>query len=215
MSNIICPLCGTTTSFEAATVEGEGILVGYSDKTETRWGQVKISAIVPHDAGWSPQAYAILVCQSCGEYIIAKKERSSDDWYAVYPITHKTIAEEIPEHIKGVYEEANLCFSIDAYGACLLMSRTTLISMQREQDVKNLNELKEKGAISNTLLKQANQVRLWANMVGHEDIIPEDITKEDCEQLLAYLNALLDAIYVQPVKLTNITSKLSKLKKKE
>jgi hypothetical protein len=216
MSKITCPNCGVATSFSPALISGKGVLVDDSNKIYTKWGEVRISAITPYV--YEEETYAILVCQSCREYFVAKREKysqeSSENWIAVYPIQHKVAAEGIQPPIKGEFEEASLCFVVGAYRACLLVCRTALIAMQREQGVSNLKELMGKGAISNILYKQADQVRLWGNMVGHEDI-PEAITKEDCEQLLTYLETLLDAVYVQPIRLSTLTQKLGKLKKKD
>ena len=214
MGKLICPLCGAFTSFSPVQIIGRGILLGRSTADETRWGKVRISAITPYVD--DKDTYAILVCQSCSEYFLAKREKYSgelaDNWSAVYPIPHKPVAEEIPEPIKSEFEEAYLCFAIGAHMGCLLVCRTALIAMQREQGVSSLKELKENGAISNVLYGQADQVRLWGNMIGHEDV-PEAITKEDCEQLLTYLGALLDAVYIQPIRLATLAQKLDQLKK--
>ena len=48
-------------------------------------------------------------------------------------------------------------------------------------------------------------------MVGHEDI-PDKVVKDDCEQLLAYMEALLYAIYVEPKRLADLSQKREQLK---
>ena len=89
-----------------------------------------------------------------------------------------------------------------------------MIALQREQNVSSLNELKENGIISARLYNQSNEIRLWANMVGHEDVL-EAVTKEDSEQLLTYLEALLNAVYVEPKRLAELAQKREQLKKKQ
>ena len=143
---------------------------------------------------------------------MAKKQPGGEKWSAVYPIPHKPVAQEIPEPIKSEFEEAYLCFAVEAYRGCLLVCKTALIHMQREQGVSNLKELKDKGIISNMLYGQADQVRLWANMIGHEEM-PETISKEDTEQLLVYLETLLNNVYVEPKRLSALSGKLEQLKK--
>lgn len=83
--------------------------------------------------------------------------------------------------------------------------------MQRNTNITSLKGLKEKGLISDILYNQADEVRLWANMIGHEDI-PSGVTRDDCEQLLAYMEALLHAIYVEPKRLTDLSQRRKKLK---
>jgi len=213
MSKLICPNCGAATSFSPAQIIGKGTLLDASTEKYTQWGNVQISATIPYD--YDEDSYAILVCRACNEYFVAKRKKHAEenDWSPVYPIPHRTTAQEIPQPIKSEFEEANLCFAIEAHRACLLVCKTALIAMQREQGVSNLKELKGKGAISEGLYKQADEVRLWANMIGHEDI-PEAVTKEDCEQLLTYLEALLNAVYVEPKRLAKLAQKREQLKKK-
>jgi len=209
----MCPLCGAFTSFSPAQIIGKGILLDKSRENETQWGKVQISAIMPYDYRGTDHVYAILVCRACEQYFVAERKEYADEWLAVHPIQHKPVAREIPGPIKSEFEEANLCFAVEAYRGSLLVCRTALIAMQRQQGVSNLKELKDNGAISEGLYKQADEVRLWANMIGHEDI-PEDITKEDCEQLLTYLEALLNAVYVEPKRLAKLAQKREQLKKK-
>ncbi len=216
MSKLICPHCGAFTSFSPASIIGKGVLLGRSTENTTEWGQVQVQAITPYK--YEDDTYAIVDCQACYECFVAKREKwnseDSEDWSAVYPVSHRPVAEEIPEPIKGEFEEANLCFAVGAYTGCLLVCRAVLITLQREQGVSGLKELKEKGTISNLLYGQADQVRLWANMIGHEDV-PEPIAKEDCEELLAYLEALLDDVYVKPKRLTSLSEKRQQLKKEQ
>ena len=191
-------------------IEGRGILKEQSGSGELVFGDVSIAAVC--HAEYGQPTYAILVCQACRKRFVAEKNKLTDEWSAVYPIQHKAAPEEIPEPIKGEFEEAHLCFAIEAYRGCLLVCRTALIALQREQQVSNLDELREKGIISRRLFKQSNEIRLWANMVGHEDI-PSAISREDCDQLLIYLEALLNAVYIEPKRLAEMTQKRGELRK--
>jgi len=212
MGKLICPLCGAFTSFSPVQLIGQGILLERSGEKYTMSEKVMLRAVTDEDYMIvKDTCYAILACQACGKWFVAEKERHGRQWSAVYPIQHKPAAKEIPEPIKGEFEEAYLCFAIGAYRGCLLVCRTALIALQREQGVTSLKELRDKGAISDLLYGQADQVRLWGNMVGHEDI-PEAITRDDCEQLLAYLGALLDAVYVEPKRLAELAQKREQLK---
>jgi len=214
MSKLVCPLCGVYTSFVPVVLTGEGILVKESTAQRTLREEVALRAVTDEDyMRVEDTCYAVLTCQACDRWFVAAKPKYSHEWSAVYPIWHEAAAKEIPEPIKGEFEEAHLCFAVGAYRGCLLVCKTVLIALQREQGVVSLKELKDKGTISNLLYGQADQVRLWANMVGHEDI-PQAISKEDCEQLLAYIEALLNAVYAEPKRLAELTQKREQLKKK-
>jgi hypothetical protein len=154
--------------------------------------------------------YGIIVCQACKKLFVAEKKYG--EWESVYPIMHEPVSQDIPEPMRGELEEANLCFAVGAYRGCLLLCRTALIDLQRHEKVSNLKELKDKGDISDLLYRQADEVRLWANLVGHE-VIVSDVAEDDCEELLNYLGAILDAVYVQPAQLATLTQKRNALKK--
>jgi len=215
---LVCPLCGVCTSFSPLLLKGRGFRLEQIHRDEVYYWDVALTATTNMPEMDSPVGdfhYAILACQACGCWFVAKKKAyGGENWSAVYPIPHKPVAPEIPEPIKSEFEEAYLCFAVGAHRGCLLVCRTALIDMQRGQNVSNLVELKDKGIISDQLFKQANQVRRWANVIGHEDVPPEAIEKEDCEQLLTYVEALLDAVYVQPKRLSDLTQKLKQLKEK-
>ncbi len=215
MLKLTCPNCGAFTSFSPAFIQEKGVLVEHSDNKRTVWGTVKLRAVIPYFYG--VDSYGILICQSCEEFFITKRHKyaKETDWSVVYPTPHSSVADEIPQPMKSLFEEASLCFAVEAHRGCLLVCRTVLIAVQRQQAVNNLREMVEKGLISKSLFDQADQVRLWGNTVGHEDIPFDTISKEDCEQLLAYVNALLDAIYVQPVRLATLAQKRELLKKKK
>jgi len=66
-----------------------------------------------------------------------------------------------------------------------------------------LSELSDKGIISNMLYQQSDEVRLWANVVGHEDFDPDALTPTACE----------DAVYVQPTRLTELRKLREQAKK--
>ena len=211
---IMCPHCEVFTSFSPVLIKGKGLLIGTSSDYRDIWEEVAIGAVTdPRNMLVEGICYAILVCQACGKWFVASRSQSVEEWSAVYPILHRDISEYIPESIKGEFEEALLCFEVKAYRACLLMCRATVEDLQRDRKVSTLKELWQNGTISETFYCQADQVRLWGNLVAHKLIMPQVITKDDSEQLLTYLEAMLDAIYVQPKKLAQMTDKYNQLKK--
>ena len=203
VGKLICPLCSVATSPTPATFEAKVYRF-----IESRIGEIAttsedghVKAVTPYKPG--EPIYGIIVCAACEKRFVAEETR--DGWIARYPIQHKFAAKEIPEPMKSQFEEAQLCFDVGANRGCLLMCRTTLISLQRQQQVSNLRDLMDKGIISSLMYAQADQVRLWANMVGHEDI-PEVIAREDSEPLL-------DDVYVKPDRLAALQERHEQMKK--
>jgi len=154
--------------------------------------------------------YGIMNCVSCGKRFVA--EDLGDGWSAVYPIQHKSVADDLPEPIRSEFDEANLCYAVGAYRATVTMCHTAMEAVWRMQKASGLNELKEKGIISERLFAQATEIRLWAGIAKHEAIY-EVVSREDAEQLLVYMEDILDAVYVQPARLAALSQKREKLPK--
>lgn len=214
MGKLICPHCGSFTAFSPAQIRGEGVLLDKSSDEYTHWGEVQISAVVPNKYEYGEEGYAILVCLSCTNYFIAKREKygDKDDWLAVYPIQHKPVASEIPEPIKSEFEEANLCFAVGAYKACVTISMVALESLWQQQKASGLNELRDRGVISPRLFDQATEIRLWAGLVKHE-LTHETVTREETEELLSYLEEILHDVYVRPTRSAALAEKRKQVKK--
>jgi len=202
MAGLRCPHCGAYTASNPLAFRGDGIdpTGGFPPRKITAWVQATTEGItsLPH--------FAILECMSCRKHFVACKKASNAEWDVVYPLPIRAAPDNLPPGVARAFREAALCFAVEAYGGCLLMARTALIRLQREQKVSKLQELSDQGKISNSLYRQADEVRLWANLVGHEDV-PDVVEKEDCEELLAYLEELLHAIYTAPAKLNRLTEK--------
>jgi hypothetical protein len=195
MTALVCPLCEAFTAFTGAEVYLPEHL-----SEEPAY----IPAIV--------KPYAIVRCQGCRGLFVAREE-ARQRWVAVYPIPRKTAPNEVPEPVKSEFEEASLCFAAGAYNACASMCGIALEHLWNEQAVSDIAELKDKGIISSRLYKRADEIRLWGNLVKHE-LLPESVTKANAEQLLGYLEILLNEVYVEPKRLDSLTKKREELKKK-
>jgi len=214
MAKLICPNCGAATSFSPACIAGKGILRGESTDKYTKWGEVEIQAVIPYQYG--EISYAILVCRACNEFFVAINDEYSEEgyWEVVYPIPRRTASEEIPEPIKSEFEEANLCFAIGAYRACVAMCQIALEALWRDKEASSIKDLEERGVISSVLRQKADEIRLWGNVAKHEPI-PDAVSKEDAEQLLTYLEILLNDVYVEPKRLGRLKQKREQIEKKQ
>lgn len=213
MATITCPICRDATSLDPVCIESNrAFMPDRSSNRESIYEKAAVRAITDDD---SPHytSYGVFECQACSGRFLAKKHKWEDqEWVAVYPISHKPVSEEIPELVKSEFEEANLCFSIGAYRASVAMCATALEALWRERQRSGLSDLKDKGIISSNLYDRANEVRLWANVVKHE-LVPDVVEKEDAEQLLAYSEALLNAVYVEPKRFESLKLKRKQIEK--
>jgi hypothetical protein len=212
--SVICPICCTPTSVNPVLIRDEmAYLPEESSERRAVYGKAVVHAITddesPHYA-----SYGVFTCQACGRRFVAKKHISDNEWVPVYPIPHKSIAEQVPEPIKGEFEEASLCFAVGAYKACSSMCQRTLESLCQNKQVPRLDELLSSGIISQALFDRAREIRLWAGITKHKPL-DEPVSKEDVELLLRYLEDILNHVYVEPTRLDSLVQKRKQLDKKE
>jgi len=208
MGKLICPICGAFTSVEPIEF---GARIRIRSGSGWRYEVGKATAIAYDEKG--EVSHGILECKACGRRFVAIGDEN-DEWVAVYPITAKDVAPEIPEPINGELKEAYLCFAVGAYRGCVSMCETALEALWRKQKASGLVDLKEKGIISPQLCEQGDEVRLWGNVAKHE-LVPDVVKKEDGEELLAYVEAIMNAVYVVRERLSRLRQKRKQLKKSD
>lgn len=213
MGKIVCPVCGTATSLSPVVIEDDkAFLPEESSDKQAIYGKARVFAI--KDADYPCDiSYGIFQCQACNERFVAKKHRYDDrEWIAVYPIPHKPVPEEIPQPIKSEFEEANLCFAVGAYKACASICQIALEALWRDKEVSGLKELSDKGIIASQVYERANEIRQWGNVAKHEPIA-DAVSKEDAEQLVAYLDKILNEVYVEPKRFDALRQKRKQIEK--
>ena len=212
--SVICPRCGTKTSLSPVNIVDEtAYLPDSSSETNRVYAKAVVFAITDNDSPHYTN-YGIFTCQACYKRFVAKKHISDNEWVPVYPIPHKSIAEEVPKPIKEEFEEASLCFAVGAYKACAAMCQRTLESLCQNKKVSGLNELLSSGIISQTLFNRATEIRLWAGITKHKPL-DEPVLKEDAELLLRYLEDILDHVYVEQKVFDSLVQKRKQLDKKK
>lgn len=209
MGKLICPICGASTAFSPTYLKQKALLNESSTEDRKEYGEATMPAVVPRN--YVGDQYAILECEACDERFVAGYIRG--DWMAVYPITRKSVAKDIPQPMRGEFEEANLCFAVGAYRACSTMCQMALEALWREKHVSGLNQLKENGVISQALFDRATEVRLWAGIIKHETL-SEVVSKDDAEQLLTCLEVILNDVYVEPSRLEALKKKRKQMEGK-
>lgn len=150
--------------------------------------------------------YRIVQCLKCRTEFVVKHGLPLKVVYPEPGLNAET-PKEIPEGVRTVLIEAKKAHLSNLETASLLAARTALIRMLREQSSTGIDDLAERGVITQFLAKQAHEIRLWANAVGHDDIPADLPNSEDVDQLLGFLDLLFDTIYVQPARLATLRTK--------
>lgn len=213
MKAIICPHCGSPTPFTPLYLSGDGIL-NYTRGTEVApYNKKVVQAAMPD--WYKGVKYAILQCQNCDRCFVVQCLLSKrDEWSSVYPIPAKIVSTEITPAIKDEFEEACKCFAVGAYRACVAMCQRTLESLWRDKEASGLNDLLSKGIISKSLFDRATEIRLWAGITKHA-LFTQAVTEDDTEQLLTYLEVILNDVYVETKRLEKLQEKRDSIKQAE
>lgn len=203
---VSCPHCLTRVPLNKKRWNGQvftysGLpLRGQLDDDE---GKVKASAAPLSAYYWVESIdYSIIDCAECHKEFVVKKYPER----VVWPVPDPAVHEEIPAQVRAAFRDAKIAHSNAAEIAAAVAARVALERLQRDQCCGSLKGLVEQGKLSDFLFHQADEVRLWGNLVAHEDFLTSP-SAEDIDQLLGYLELVLTTIYVHPAKLRTLQNK--------
>lgn len=209
--NVRCPHCQVIVPLSPKRQSGHvytsrGIeICGKFDETTGLTGSALPGTPSPIYAYFDLQSYIhwIAECINChGEFIYLTASGKP-----VWPLPEATVDKEIPEKVAKVFLEAKKAHAVGAETAALLAARTALLRALRELNRLSWKDLVDRGEITSLLYTQANEIRLWANVIGHEDMPVDAPEPQDVEQLLSYLDLLFNTLYVQPAQLQRLREK--------
>lgn len=123
----------------------------------------------------------------------------------------------IPESVAEDYTEAIKCFDVGANRASAAMCRRALQSSVIERGAKKaklsdqIDDLREKQIITEAIRDWAHEIRLTGNIGAHPDEDGlEDVSPEDADELIKFMEQYLNYVYVMPDKVTKKREKKEK-----
>jgi hypothetical protein len=167
-------------------------------------------------------AWILLECPSCNKCVLSEFKRkfygtsSQLELKQIYPFPLPSSTDErAPLEIKKDIDEAKLCLSVNAFRACASMCRRAIQQAcikegaSKNKDLeKQIDELKEKGVITEQIRKWAHSCRYLGNDASHPE--NPEVTKEDAEDVLSLAEQLMNILYVMPA----ISEKVNKIHEK-
>ena len=198
MPSARCPRCAVLVEIQPEAAQNQVINLDSSDGRTTRTVTAKYPLTTTDGGSENRPRYTIARCGSCyGRYIV---EQTFGPPKPVWPLPGIEVSEEIPTEVAEAVGDAKKAHAVGAELASLLAARTAVIRVQREQNVSKIQELVSSGKLTEVLYRQADEVRLWANVQGHEDVPPEAIGSEDVDEPLEFLDVVLRTLYVDPAR---------------
>jgi hypothetical protein len=122
----------------------------------------------------------------------------------LYPTSSYSINQNIPESLRKALLEAINTYEAEVHTAAAIMCRRTLDGFCAENGATkrslaaNLEELRDKGVITDQLFEWATALRLSGNEAAHD--VTVTFSAEDARDLLDFTVAILDFTYSFRVK---------------
>lgn len=113
---------------------------------------------------------------------------------------------DVPSGIAAAADEAYRCLSIGASRAALLLARRVVESTAKDRGITSgtlvakIDALCEQEEAPVLIKESAHEIRSIGNEVAHGDL-DDDVTQEDANDVLRFMDELLNAIYQQPARL--------------
>lgn len=159
-------------------------------------------------------------CESCKQFVLVVGRRllragQAPAPYllvAVYPLgkPDDRVDDAVPEEIKPDFREALRCRWVESYKATAAMCGRVIQASALQKGaspkkklVEQIDELADKGIITQPVKEMAHEVRLTRNIGVHppEEDPLKDVTQKDADDIVEFTREFLHHVYVMPAKL--------------
>lgn len=117
---------------------------------------------------------------------------------------------DVPEHIGSTADEAHRCLSIGAHRGAIALARAVVEATAKAHGITSGNlemkieKLADQRVISDAMKDAAHEIRFAGNEVAHGDLAEEPITREDAEEVLELMEAMLKRVYEEPAQVARV-----------
>jgi len=143
----------------------------------------------------------LLECPRCHTGLVGGRyEFEEEPLTRLWPRPEKFISYQVPENIRHSLDEAKSCFKVGAYNATTVMAGRALEGICRHFGTAKaylgpgIRELHERGIIDSRLSRWASALQQARNLSAHAS--GERVSKQDAEDLLDFLNAICEYVFV-------------------
>jgi Domain of unknown function (DUF4145) len=166
---------------------------------------------------------SLALCSSCNDPITVRQTWQGEDdlgasiWSVasrVWPLPEREAHTSIPPIVRVSLEEAERCFIAGAHTASVVMSGRALEGVGRHFDTsswklaESLKELRDRGVIDPRLFEWGDALRRDRNLAAHAS--EEKFSKEDATDLLDFIHAICEHVFVLVPKFRAFMERRSK-----
>lgn len=159
----------------------------------------------------------LLECPRCNNTLLGgfyEHEAPVNELSRLWPMQETYVHYQIPDICSVSIVEAKLCYKAKAYSATAVMCGRALegICKHHQTNARDLfngiKELREQGIIDERIYLWAEQLRRHRNIGAHASA--EKVTREDARDLLDFVNAICEYVFVLSEKFNEFISRKPK-----
>lgn len=192
MTLFVCPHCNAKSAFSVVSVQTGGDAPNGLNHVALRCMNHECQRII-------------------GGFVNAADNKTVANWWPK-SIGGKAFP-DVPSQIASTADEAHRCLSAGAHRGAIALARAVVEATAKDHDItrgmldKKIEELARLGVISEAMKDAAHEIRFAGNEVAHADLAEEPISKEDAEEVLALMDAILTRVYQEPAQVARVREK--------
>lgn len=142
---------------------------------------------------------------------------SATDKYAILEYWPKHVGGkkfgDVPEQIAAAADEAHQCLSIGAHRGAVALARAVVEATAKDHGIlkgtleKKIEQMGAQGIISVAMKDAADEIRFAGNEVAHGDLAEDPISKQDAEEVLDLMDAILTRVYQEPEQVARVRAR--------
>jgi hypothetical protein len=120
-----------------------------------------------------------------------------------------------PDVARRYWKQAHDTLNSENYDAAAIMARSALQAITRDQEAEGgslsqeIEDLATKGIISPTIQEWSHEIRLLGNTVAHPNPDEEETRPEDAQDIVKFLDFLLEYLYDLPKQIEEYRTRRS------
>jgi hypothetical protein len=161
-------------------------------------------------------------CGNCSGYVMVMWSASEHSSPATGLYNYKVLpwplgvgdgSENWPKTVRKYWKQAHDSQNSENYDAASVMARSALQAVMRQQKAvgkdlyHEIEDLAQKGVLPNVIKEWSHEVRQLAKPSAHPDEDDEDVNSNDVEDVINFLDFLLEYVYDVPKRIENYRSR--------
>ena len=120
---------------------------------------------------------------------------------------------DVPEQLAAAASEAHVCLNGGSPRGAVALARSVVESVAKQKGIASgnlkskIDGLYQQGHISEAMCEAAHEIRFAGNEAAHGDLVAEQASIADAEEIVGLMDSMLERIYQEPAKVARIREK--------